>query len=388
MENIVLKKPLLSALLFALIIIITALAPTRHADAQESVDERIERLEQEVRTMRERMEDVEVDGEEAKHSYGLLTRLVDVSGYADVEYRHTGQDGVNDGFRVRHLSLFFTKEIQENWKLFTEIEFEDAPYVESAHTTDTVGTAQGKLLVEQMYIEYTHALNLDVRFGRYLVPAGIWNIYHYYPYVPTQERPLMIRNVFPQAADGLVLNGSAPLFGSMLDAHLYVSNGAGNPGRMDRNEQKAVGARLNYSTSLLSGISFGTSYYRERDNSDALRNSYGIHLQADIHGFELQSEYAYRTNSPSGAQDYNDKGLYAQLTYDIGRFTLAGRYDWYDTDDTDPKNDSFRYTGALNYHIAHNIVAKAEYNRNLFDDPASDDYDEVIFALVVAIGDL
>lgn len=379
---------LLASLVSMVLVFGAEAALAQDTDRLDRLEKEIEAVRQENAELKERINDVEGEGEETKYNFSLLSRLVDVSGYADVEFYHTDEEGENDHFRVRHFSLFFTKDIQPEWKLFTELEYEDAPFIESAHTTDDAATVQGKVFVEQMYIEYHPSLNWDLRFGRYLTPAGIWNIYHYYPYVPTQSRPLMLRRIFPQVADGVQFRVSKSFDNSLLDTHIYVANGAGNPGRLDRNEHKAVGARLNYSLGLLHGLSLGGSYYRERDNSDVVRASYGLHLQAKYHNLELQTEYGLRRNDPETSRSFYDKGLYAQLKMDIGDWTLAGRWDWYDPDDTDAINDRFRYTGAVNYHFAHNVVGKAEYNRNVFDDPATKDYNEFILAIVVAIGDL
>ncbi len=356
-------------------------------------EDRLERLEQEIEGLRKenaelkgRVDNIEADGEEIKHGLGTLSKLVDVSGYADVEYRLTGEEGENDGFRIRHLSLFFTKDIQKEWKLFSEIEFEDAPLIESDPQADTVQKANGTLFVEQMYIEYHPSLSWDLRFGRFLTPAGIWSIYHYPPYVPTQTPPLFFKFIFPEVTDGAMLRNTFIIKDSIIDTHLHVSNGSGNPGSLDRNGNKAVGARVN--AGIVSGLSAGASYFGEKDNSDVTRNSFGLHLLYTYGPFSLQSEYAYRHNEPNGARDFNDKGWYGQLSYYAGKWTLAGRFDWYDTNDTDPKNDTYRYTAAVNYHFAHNVVGKAEYGRNEFDDTAKKDFNEVIFAIVVAIGDL
>ncbi len=199
----------------------------------------------------------------------------------------------------------------------------------------------------------------------------------------------MYKLLFPKVADGFQVRKSYTINDSPLDTHIYVSNGAGNPGRLDRNGNKALGARINYNLDLLDGFDLGASYYGERDNSNTKRKTYGAHLLLNLYRFTFQSEYAIRDNDPIGSGvDYSDKGLYAQLTYHMDRWGLTGRYDWYDENDTLSTGDRFRYTGALNYNIAHNLVGKAEFSRNLFDDPATDDYNELIFAIVVAIGDL
>ena len=352
---------------------------------------RIDRLEQELRDLKQenqeikkRLDGVAAESEETRDSFGRISSFVNISGYADAEFYLTDNDSDNAHFRVRHLSLFFIKDIQKEWRLFSEIEYEDAPLVESEHTTDDPDTVQGKLLVEQMYIEYHPELDWNVRAGRFITPAGLWNIYHYPPYVPTQTRPLMVRRIFPQVSDGVQLMYSFTAGESVVDTHLYVANGAGNPGRLDRNEEKAWGARAH----LQQGShGLGASVYREIDNVDILRNALGLHYLWDFSPFRFQTEYQYRQNSPDTGSDFIDRGFYAQLTYDIGKWTLAARYDWYDPNGSQPQADIFRYTGAVNYHFAYNVVGKAEYNRNVFED-STEDYNEVILAIVVAIGDL
>ncbi len=357
-------------------------------------DERLDRLEGELgelkkenAELRRKVETIETDDEQMRHDLGTVSKMVDVSGYAAAEFYHTDQDGENDRFRVRYLSLFFTKEVQRDWKLFTEIEYEDGPKVESNTATNTVKSSQGTIFVEQLYIEYHPSLDWDVRFGRVNTPAGIWSIYHYPPYVPFQTDPLFYKNVFPEVSDGIQLRNSFSSRDSVLDTHLYIANGAGNPGSGDRNENKGVGARVN--AGLSDGISAGASYYRERDNQDTIRRSLGLHLNASYNRLRFQTEYATRHNGPEGgARSFNDSGWYAQLGYDIAKWTVAARYDWYDSNDTDPANDHFRTTGAVNYHFASNVVGKLEYSRNEFDAPAIKDYNEFIASIVVAIGDL
>ena len=126
--------------------------------------------------------------------------------------------------------------------------------------------------------------------------------------------------------------------------------------------------------------------YAERDNSGVDRRAAGAHFMANLSPFRFQAEYQYRDNDPETGAGFIDRGFYAQVMYDIGDWTLAARYDWYDPDSGSKDADMFRYTGALNYHFAENVVAKAEYNRNELE--SGEDYNEAIFSIVVAIGDL
>ncbi|MBI5344560.1 MAG: porin [Deltaproteobacteria bacterium] len=358
-------------------------------------ENRLDRLEEEIKglkgendILRKRVDNVEADDEETKHSYASLSRLVDVSGYADVEFSLTDQPGESSKFRLRHLSLFFSKDIQKEWKLFTEIEFEDAPRILSDKNADTVASAQGLIFLEQMYMQYHPAFDWDIRLGRFLTPAGVWTIYHYPPYVPTHVSPLIYKVMFPEVTDGVVLRKTFSVSNSNLDTHFYAANGAGNPGSGDRNENKALGARVNYSFDLQGSLDTGASYYRDKDNAGALHSSLGAHMIFSRPPFKFQGEYALRRNNPEGASGFSDMGYYAQITCDIGKWTLAGRYDWYDPDDTVSGNSMRRFTGAVNYHFAPNVAGKLEFNRNEKEDPAEADYNELIFEIAVAIGDL
>lgn len=343
-----------------------------------------------IEDIKERVELVESETEETKLS--ILSGLVNVSGYADAEFHFTDAPDDNSRFRIHHLSLFFKKEIQEKWKFFSEIEYEDAPFFEYDDSTAApadIDIGQGKLFVEQMYIEYRPIIELDIRFGRFLTPAGIWNIYHYPPYVPTQTRPLIVRSIFPEVLDGMQVWNTLTMGGAVLDTHLYVSNGSGNPGKTDFNENKAVGARINLAPGILDGFDIGGSYYGERINSGELEHNYGAHLKARYGDLTLQGEFAGRRNDMrKGAEDFDSMGAYGQLSYDAGKWTFAGRYDWFEPDDSTKDDEIFRYTGAINYHFAHNIVGKLEYDYNEFEDPLMENFHEVIAAIVIAIGDL
>jgi len=357
--------------------------PQTTSETQQSAS--IDALQQENVAILDRLDDVESIAEETAFKFG---NLVDISGYADVEYYGTTQPGTNSKFRIRHFSLFFAKEIQDDWSLFSEIEFEDAPFIESIHTANTAKTVQGKFLVEQMYIKYNPSIDWDILAGRYLTPAGIWNVYHYYPYVLTQERPFMVRVLFPQFADGLQLRKTFSLGDSLLDAHLYVANGVGNPGRLDRNVSKAVGAKLNFSPDFSFDMQVGASYYRDKDNLNVIRTTSGAHFMFDYDNLSFQAELAIRQNSPLNALKFKDMSAYGQVTYDIGKWTVGGRYDWFKANSLLPLTNKYRTTAAVNYHFSHNVLGKLEYNLNTFDDPAIPRWHEVIAAITVAIGDL
>ena len=140
------------------------------------VESELEKLRTQNEEIRKRLDTLELDNEEARHSFGLLSRFVEVSGYADAEFYLTDKDGESSRFRVRHLSLFFIKDIQKDWKLFSEIEYEDAPLIESAHTTDDSRERPGQALRRAD----VHRVPSDSRVGRPLrqVPDALRHMEH------------------------------------------------------------------------------------------------------------------------------------------------------------------------------------------------------------------
>lgn len=365
-------------------------AAPRSSRADESTDSLIkdvEWLKQENRQLKERVKSLEVKDEQ----YAFTDKKqINISGYADVEYDFSSQPGVNDHFRLRHLSLFFSQNIQKDWNLFSEIEWEDAPMIQANSATDTVAKAQGLFMMEQMYIQHRPDPEFDVSAGRLLTPAGIWLIYHYSPYVPTQERPLHIKLIFPQYSDGILVRRSFNLLNSLIDTHFYIANGQGSPGSTDRNSNKAGGLRLNAAASLVKGkLEYGGSYLSQKDAAGTYQNSYGLHFIMNYHALGLQSEYATRHNMPlGGADNYWDTGLYAQGTYDINKWTLAARWDWYNNNSLTPQNDHYVYTGAINYHFAHNIIGKVELHQHEFNNPIAKNYYLGIVSVALSLGDL
>ncbi|TAN63406.1 hypothetical protein EPN18_02510 [bacterium] len=380
------------AVVLVMLLFLALGAPVRTSSAEDRLDRielELKEIKKENEGLKKRLEDIEVDQEDTKQGYSTISKLVDVSGYADAELNFTNQTGEVSRFRIRHLSLFFSKDIEKEWKFFSEIEYQDAPLIEANPKTDTVNRAQGLIFVEQMYIQYRPVIDLDLRFGRFLTPVGIWSFYRYPPYVPTQTYPLFYKVVFPEVSDGIQLRKSFAAFKSIIDTHLYVSNGAGTPGYGDRNEGKALGGRVNYATDLVRGLEFGGSFFGERDHTSTLRHSYGAHLLLTRSIFKFQNEFTARHNHPvNGTGDFYDMGFYSQLSGEFGKWVLAGRYDWYTKDDRGSDTDHWRYTGAVNYHFAYSVLGKMEFNRNMYNSPNIRDYDELIFSIVVAIGDL
>lgn len=365
------KKYIFKLMLSVLFICTLAGSATAAQSLQEQINELKERLE---------INDARID--EGESNFG---DLMNIGGYVDFEYIATDKAGETNEFRSHHLSLIFSKEIDKTWSFFAEVEFEDAPFIELENHRD------GKLFIEVMTLQASLSQQLNFRAGRYLTPAGLWNVDHYPPFVTTQERPKHIRKIFPQIMDGLQAFGSRDIGNTLVDYALYVGNGTDEPGKNDTNENKAVGARVKFKFHSLAGVELGLSGFTGKDKQTSTqkydRESFGADLKFRIKKLKFQGEYAKAAIddqiSPT-ATDFDREGYYGQAIYDIKKLSLVYRYDWYQADDTDSTSKTRTNTAAINYHFTPSVVGKLE---NHWVDPSSgENYMKAIASVAIFLG--
>ncbi|MEE9354868.1 MAG: hypothetical protein V3U75_04690 [Methylococcaceae bacterium] len=327
---------------------------------------------QQKETVEEQRAEVEEVLEEVEATNSVLDYLPRVSGYADVEYKMSDKNGANDGFRIHHLSLFFTKQWSEKWRFFSEIEYEDGPKFEG-------DTADGKIFVEAVNIDYLWRPEAMIRLGRFFTPAGLWSVDHYPPFVPTQDRPLHVRKIFPQLIDGASVFGSFNLAdtNAFLNYNVFVGNGEGNTGHNDDNSKKAVGGKLSFVLPFLDHAELGGTAYHDGLNNGDDKFAIGAHGIFKQSNFTLQGEYATANINAQSGSDHSDYGYYAQLFYDWSDFTFGGRHDFLDRKGV----DRTRETLFLNYHVNSNLVLKYEQHWDDFDS-GKEDSTSAIFSIV------
>lgn len=304
----------------------------------------------------DQLAEIEDVREEVESTNSFLDYMPKVSGYADIEYKMSDADGANDGFRMHHLSLFFTKQWSDKWRFFSEIEYEDAPKFEG-DGSGGIKAFDGKIFVEAINIDYLWRPEMMFRLGRFFTPAGIWSVDHYPPFVSTQDRPLHIRKIFPQLIDGASIFGTLNLAeNTFLNYNLFIGNGEGNNGHNDDNSKKGGGGKVSFLLPFLDYTEIGGTAYRDGLNNGDDKLALGMHGKFKKYDFTLQGEYATaKINSASG-NDYSDHGYYAQLNYDWKDFSFGGRHDFLDR----KGKDRTRETLFVNYHVNSNIVLKYE----------------------------
>lgn len=331
-----------------------------------------------VEKLNERIDALEVETRLNKGDYDALIeeldRKIKIGGYVDLEYIQDSRESKKPGFRIHHFSLFFKQKISDRWRFFSEIEYEDAPNYDFR---DGLSSGAGKIFVEAVNVDYEFKPEIIFRGGRFFTPAGIWSVDHYPPFVPTQERPLHIRKIFPQIVDGVMTYGTRSVGSLIAKYEVYVGNGEGNDdeGKEDDNTRKSFGGKFSILPITMQYLDVGASYYSDRraDNGEEI-NVKGLHAKFRVGAATLQGEYASGDVTTVSGSSFNRVGYYAQLMYDYESWTVGGRYDIYDGNDTlDVKEE--RQSLFLNHHVNANVVLKLEHHMHDYDNPAQEDYD-------------
>jgi len=344
-----------------------------------SVEERLSNLEDSLMLAEEANEELRAKSESA----------MKVSGYADAEF--ITEENNDSRFRIHHLSLFFHKQLDEKWRFFSEIEFEDGPVVDcegcTGATTAANISANGKIFAEAINLTYQLRPEATLRFGRFFAPAGIWNVDHYPPFVSTQERPQHIRKIFPQLIDGAMAYGTFRMGNTFLNYDAFVGNGEGNNGHNDNNNDKALGLKASFIIPVKGAklVEVGATAYQDVQNAaeDQKKTATGIHAKVSVSDFTFQTEHATADFSPQhGAAKMGDRsGHYEQLTYSPNQWSFGFRNDFYDSDESTANKGKTIQSLFTNYRFSTNTVGKVEYHQ-IDAEGSTQKTDKTIFSIV------
>jgi len=353
------------------------------ADDTEELRDQLNTLKDEIVILQDQLEETNVAN----------ANRMNISGYADIEYHSSTANDSEPGFRLHHMSLFFEKRVTDEWKFFSEIEYEDAPFMEYEYVDSGSDSAcegcYGKIFLEAANFTYAWHPTANLRAGRFFTPAGIWSVDHYPSFVPTQLRPEHIRRIFPQVVDGVSAFGTLPMGSSFINYDLYIGNGEGNSGSADSNSEKATGIKLSLILPFFRYLEVGSSAYNDTstDTLDAntKKTAFGAHMKLKFSSFTLQTEYAKADIEPDSGGSYSTSGYYAQLLYDVNKWTFGVRHDVYDENDTLDQQITLN-SGFINYHVNEAIIVKLEHHNVTDEDVTKEDYSHTIASVVLYLG--
>jgi hypothetical protein len=349
--------------------------------AQETVEARLERLQNEVTELRRALAERETSGEaELRRQIALLTRQIEamelgetvvqpdtsvfgfapaaskvyrvrqgvsIGGYGEVLYenfaetRENGTDsGERDQFDALRAILYVGYKFNDRLLFNSELEWE--------HGSTGAG---GEASIEFAYLDYMLSPSFGLRGGLLLAPMGLTNEMHEPPTFVGTTRPMVEQAIIPTTwrANGFGLFGEAGDLSyrayalTSLDAMRGFSakglRGGRQKGAKELAEDFSLIGRVDYTglTGLMIGGSAmigGTTHGEELAGEpvDGTTTIVETHAHYEGHGFRLRGLYAVATVDDvaelnalrgfTGAQSIGERltGGYAQAGYDVLRF--------------------------------------------------------------------
>lgn len=317
---------------------------------------------------------------------------VTLGAYGEVVYNQPESD--NGNLDVRRLVTLLSYQFNDKVQFFSEIEFEHVKEV----------------FVEQAFISYNFARNINFRGGLMLIPMGIINEYHEPTTFNGVNRPGMDHDIVPTTWREIGVGFSGRINSASLNYQAYIFNGfqsteedgtglLGGKSGLRGGRQKGIESTVNkpnFSVKLdyygILGLRLGLSgYFGRTEAPDQIDKVAGADINVSMLG--LDARYAYKRFSARGqliyaslsdTEEYNDytgrdlgsalSGWYTEAAFNLlsaqkkQKLIAFTRYENYDTH-ASTKNglaknrayDRQDVTFGLSYHIAEGVVFKSDY---------------------------
>lgn len=349
----------------------------------QTVDEKIARLEEMVRTLQEEISELKAEHESVLETQGGLAEEIrnvkleaaapeaeyqsyagmgpaaskvyfspmglSIGGYGHVDYnmKKSGADDTADAYRfILYAGYKFTDRIIMN----TELEFEHAGI-------SNVAARAAEAYTEFSYLDFLIKPSFNVRAGLILTPIGLINEYHEPTLFNSVNRPEVETNIIPSTWRdiGLMFHGRigenlnykyARMIGQRAD--LFSGKDWIRGGRQlgAKSEAGDFADVLNLEYSGISNLRLGaTNYNGGAGQSDSVKLNDGstAYLDGDVNLWELHADYRrgglevkglYAAGSLSGNQDFETRmaekgvgkkvnGWYLELAYDVSKNNRA-----------------------------------------------------------------
>lgn len=326
---------------------------------------------------------------------GNYGKAVTIGAYGEMLYNQP--EGTNGELDVQRLVLLFGYKFNDQVQFVTEIEFEHVKEV----------------FIEQAFINYNVANNVNLRGGLMLVPMGLINEFHEPTTFNGTERPMVDNVIVPTTWRELGVGVSGKIDEISLGYQAYVFNGfkstrldtkgeitgflAGKNG-LRGGRQKGIQSTVDSPTFSakfdyygLSGLRLGLSgYYGKTQAEDNVEDLEGANVGVAMIGFDAR--YAYQKfmargqvvyASISDTKEYNTLtkndlgsnlfGWYVEGAYNLlpkgnkQKLFAFTRYEKYNTHastdgiDINKAYDRTDITTGVSYHIAPGVVLKGDY---------------------------
>ena len=355
-----------------------------------------EELKKELEEVQNQLFELKADFEIEKSMKGMEEKKFKVYGYIGSRINHFTTEDENSAIKANfgkdtyfahtNLNLYFLFKPINKFKVLTEIRFVYAPE-NIAETQDPVylmlpdgvtpygvtmtdvytdvnfldpGNAFSykyhTIRIERAWAEYNYSQNINLRFGKWVTPFGIWNVDHGLPVILSPRIPYSMV-LLTESQVGIQFYGKYYFPNGDLNYAAYISNGDGQMFEtFDQNSNKALGGHLNYQlqSSLFKKLRIGASYYKglrtvneyynkilfsdmsftagENIFEEYMETILGVDFEMKLKGFNIQTEYflknydynvfAYTPAALQGSMGMIGKNVETKAYYVQGSYTL------------------------------------------------------------------
>lgn len=253
-------------------------------------------------------------------------------------------------------------EGNSRFRFFSEVEIEQPLVWREGESFPAEGS---QLELERLYVDYNLSEALNLRAGRYLTPAGRWNLIHAAPLVWTATRPLATSRLFPLFTNGLMLYGAKPFRERAFEYTIFVEGLEDQD--EDENEiefEETRGARFTLSGKVNWGLSL--MEFKEEVPGNPRFRLIGLDFAIKHRGWEFSGEAFqrfYSDNSDGG------NGAYLQAVAPLG-------HQWYGIGRLENfkrplEGSTDRWLLGAAWRMKANQVLKFEYSGGDEDHPES-----------------
>ncbi len=270
--------------------------------------------------------------------------MLQIQGFADVDYRVTNEAGKNNAFLLGQLDLFITSRLSDKFNVLSEL-------VIQAGQDNAFSFEIHRLLLQYYPNDY---FNLNV--GRYHTAIGYYNTaYHHGQWFQTAAtRPFIFAfegqgGILPLHNVGVSLSGRIPSGALGLRYFAEVGNGrsVNSPGDRavqtanDENSGKAVNFGMFMRPDWAKGLQAGFSVYRDRltptGRPEVNQTIMAAHLVFHNSDYEWLNEALLLRHAPAGGpRPFNSPAFYTQFARRIGQAWPFFRYEYLNVPDDDP----------------------------------------------------
>lgn len=307
---------------------VVVLAVATCAIAQETLEQRLDRIERENRELRQRVDAlVPASATEGVAPTNTATGFrkvyaidegVSIAGYGELLWtQNSGRTDVADALRT---VLYIGYRFDEQWLLHSEIELEHGTTADASGTT----TSGGEVSLEFGYLEYAASDTFSLRTGMVLMPVGLVNEQHeptlFLPAARSQTETRILPTTWREIgieAIGTFGDVEAKAFvGTGLDGEEFSASGL-RAGRQKGNRAAAddLATALRVDVRPAPAVLVGTSAVYQKAGQDGLRGTTPI---PELDTLIVEAHADWRPG------DWTLRALYATaFSDDAGEFATA-----------------------------------------------------------------